>query len=385
MNKIQVIVNYEQAELNKDEIEMLGTLKYSLPMISSYVIEILEQDLPRLAGIKGVVKVEQDAHLTAQMDQARHNIQSGWKYNESNKGKDVTVAVLDTGIFPHNDFTFNGNRIIDFHDFVGNKVDAYDDNGHGTHVAGIIAADGYESKGRYAGIAPLCNIVALKVLAEDGSGNISDVLAGIQWVLDHHEKLGIKVINLSVGMEDIEGEDCTLVKAIDVAWDTGLVVVCAAGNNGPESRTITTPGVSRKVITVGSSDDGEKVHIQGDVVMNYSSRGPTKNCIRKPDIVAPGSNIISCNIKIGSPEKPLRANELAGYVKKSGTSMATPIVAGLMARVLSDYPNSINKDLKLALKYSSLNLNTEWEKQGWGLVNVKKLYEYLEKKGRSSN
>lgn len=375
MKKIQVIVNCEESESYREELEKIGTLKYWLPMINSYVLEIYEGDICQIEGIKGVVKVEQDTHLTAQMDVARQTVRATWLENESAMGENVTVAILDTGLYPHNDLVQNKNRIIAFKDFINGIEQPYDDNGHGTHVAGIIAGDGFESQGKYVGMAPKCNLIGIKVLSKDGSGNISDVLAGIQWVIDHKEKYHIKVINLSVGMEDFEGESSALVKGVDVAWDQNIFVVCAAGNNGPERGSITTPGISRKVITVGSSDDAQSVRIQGDFVSNYSSRGPTKNCIKKPDVVAPGCNVIACHCEASYVPGKNNLSDRVGYIKKSGTSMSTPIVTGALVRVLSDFPDLSNKELKLYLKYSTNDLGFKQEVQGWGLLDIKKLYD----------
>lgn len=383
--KIQVIVNCEESEKHREELERIGTLKYSLPMINSYVLEIYQDEMGQLAGIKGVVKIEQDTHLTAQMDVARQTVNSTWHEGSSALGENITVAILDTGLYPHNDLVQKSNRIVAFKDFINGIEQPYDDNGHGTHVAGIIAGDGYESNGRYMGIAPKCKIVGIKVLNKEGAGNISDVLAGIQWVLDHQEKHQIRVMNLSVGMEDFEGEDSALVKGVDVAWDNNILVVCAAGNNGPERGSITTPGVSRKVITVGSSDDSESVKLQEDLISKYSSRGPTKNCIKKPDVVAPGSNVISCNCDpTYMPDKYGYLIDRSGYIKKSGTSMATPVITGALIRVLSDFPNITNKELKLNLKYSTVDLGFSQEQQGWGLLDLKKLYGNIQS-GYNSN
>jgi len=160
-------------------------------------------------------------------------------------------------------------------------------------------------------------------------------------------------------------------------WDNGIVVVVAAGNNGPGPMSISTPGISRKVITVGSSDDNVAVEIFGNSKSkDYSGRGPTPFCIKKPDIVAPGSNIISCNIsRYSLRSKDGYANSPMMYTVKSGTSMATPVVSGAIALLLSKYPNLTNKEVKLKLRESAVDLGHHWEKQGWGLLNVRRLLE----------
>jgi serine protease AprX len=350
-------------------------------MIHSYVLEIPEKDLDSLKDLKGIVRIEQDSFLTAQINTAKEAVRASRAECESKLGEEIGVAILDTGIYPHNDLVLRKNRILAFKDFVNGWRFPYDDNGHGTHVAGIIAGDGSESNGQHTGLAPACNIVGLKVLSKEGNGNVSDVLASIQWVMDNKEKYNIRVLNLSVGMEDLEGENAALVKGVDAAWDSGLVVVCAAGNKGPKKSSITTPGVSRKVITVGSSNDENPSNTQEGLLTNYSGRGPTRSCIIKPDVVAPGSNILSCNSDIDY--KPSNMNypvAQVGYMKKSGTSMATPIVTGILTRILSDYPFISNKELKLALKYSSINLGLPQNQQGWGLIDFEGLNHFLKQK-----
>lgn len=149
------------------------------------------------------------------------------------------------------------------------------------------------------------------------------------------------------------------------AWDEGIVVVTAAGNNGPKPMTITTPGISRKVITVGCSDDQEMADVQGNKMINYSGRGPTAACICKPDIVAPGSSIISC-AAISRRNSKL-------YCIKSGTSMATPVVSGAIAALLSKYPNMTNVDVKIRLMEKAIDLGLPKNQQGWGMLDVSNL------------
>jgi serine protease AprX len=384
--KIQVIVNYEKNNTTEKELEEIGTLKYKLPMINSYVLEIPESEVYKLKGLSGVVKVEQDAHLTAQMHMGREMVNAKWAWDKGIYGEGVTVGVLDTGVYPHNDLIRNNDRIVAFKDFVNEIEFPYDDNGHGTHVAGIIAGDGWESKGKYAGISPKTKLVCLKVLNKDGTGNISDVLAGLQWIIDNKEKYNIRIINLSVGMEDEEGEQSALVKGVNAAWDNDIIVVCAAGNNGPKEKTITTPGISRKVITVGSADDSETVSIFGDDISNYSGRGPTKACIKKPDVVAPGSNITSCNSNVNYiPREEGYPEDEIGYINRSGTSMATPIVTGCISLILCKHENICNKDIKLNFKYSSNDLGFSQKHQGWGMINIRKIYENIERMNEERN
>lgn len=224
------------------------------------------------------------------------------------------------------------------------------------------------SEGRLKGIAPKCNIIALKVLDHNGNGNIPDVLSGLEWILKNKEKYNIKIANISVGSNgktELESES-KLVQGVNKLWDAGVVVCVAAGNNGPTPQSITTPGISRKVITVGASDDEVTVEVMGNITSDYSGRGPTKDCICKPDIVAPGSNIWSCR----AISKSFFSSQKAMYVKKSGTSMSTPVISGCAALIISKNPALNNNEVKLILMQSTKNLGIERSRQGKGLIQV---------------
>lgn len=379
-NKVQIIVNDEEYENYLYQIVPYGNIKYRLPMIHAYVVEIEESILKVLLREDRKWQIEKDTHITAQMNRANDLIQLQWAHDHGYYGEGVTVAILDTGLSLHGDFLENGepSRIIAFKDILNNRQEIYDDNGHGTHVAGIVGGNGCLSKGKYCGVAPKCNFVIVKVLNYKGDGNISDVLAGLQWVIDNQGKYNIRIVNISVGTSTKENadENSLLVKGVDAVWNHGMVVVVAAGNNGPGPMSISTPGISRKVITVGSSDDDIPVELYGKKVTEYSGRGPTCACIKKPDIVAPGSNIISCNVTKNNNKfrnAPFFKNDYMLYTVKSGTSMATPIVSGAIALLLGVYPQMSNKEVKIRLRNTATDLGYGWEKQGWGMLNIPKL------------
>ena len=296
------------------------------------------------------------------VNRAREEICCDGAYRLGLTGKGVGVAILDTGVYLHRDL---GDRVSGFFDVLRRRSAAYDDNGHGTHIAGIIGGSGAAAGGYYQGVAPGCSLICLKVLDQKGNGFASDVLSGLGWICRHGREYGVRIINISVGSFNRRGmsEDSALVRGVDAAWDAGFVVVVAAGNNGPASRTITTPGISRKVITVGCSDDDLEVEVAGIRLLHYSGRGPTGACICKPDIVAPGSRIVSC-----APSRD-------GYRVKSGTSMSTPLVSGAIALLLERYPQMTNRDVKLRLRERAVDLGLPRNQQGWGLLNVERLVE----------
>ena len=274
------------------------------------------------------------------------------RFFKESYGPRINVAVLDTGIFRHRDFD---NRIVAFKDFVNGKNVVYDDSGHGTHVSGIIAGSGFSSRGKYRGIAPMAGIVSVKVLDERGNGKIEDVVNGINWILENKNRLSIKVVNVSFGsVKNLNkgshaGYD-VLVSGIDSLWAKGMVGVAAAGNNGPRPGTITIPGVSRKVITVGAFDD----------VKFKSGRGPTEECVNKPEILVTGTNIVACSNKQGQ------------YTTKSGTSMAAPIVSGAVARLLYRNPGMTPGQVKLKIHDSAVFHKEYRHMCAWGVLNMAK-------------
>lgn len=296
------------------------------------------------------------------MDRVRRVI-GAWKTDERGiRGKGVGVAVLDTGVSPHPDF---GGRIVCFRDFVGGRVGIYDDCSHGTHVCGILGGSGAASAGKYRGIAPECRLIGLKVLDHKGNGRKEDMLRGIAWAVNNREAYGIRILNISVGpVRESASMDRQLTEAVERAWDAGLVVVVAAGHMGPEPMSITVPGNSRKVITVGASDDCTPGGA-GGVKPCYSGRGPTGECICKPDISAPGSAIVSCN--------GILRRGAGHYTRKSGTSMATPAVSGSIALLLSREPELTNVEVKMRLYRTARDLGLPRQRQGWGQIDAWRL------------
>lgn len=284
-------------------------------------------------------------------------------------GKNVTIAVLDTGAAKHPDFV---DRILAFKDFTKGKEEIYDDSGHGTHVCGIACGNGALSSGRYRGIAPKAGLVVGKVLDEKGDGAVDAMLNGINWVMQNMERYHIRILNVSVGIggKMNEERENLLKSKLESAWRKGLLVVCAAGNNGPECESLSSIGRSPSLITVGCHD-GSFFIDKSNRCSSYSARGGKFDTIRKPDIVAPGTEIISCNSKF----KPVKKGYQNAYIAKSGTSMATPIVSGALALLLQKHPEYDNETAKRKLLYSADDLKEPWYQQGWGMINVARMME----------
>lgn len=267
-------------------------------------------------------------------------------YQDKWLGKGCTVVVMDTGVAVHPDLD---GHIGVYRDFIGGRLEKYDDNGHGTHVCGIIG-------GNRIGMAPECKMIVLKVLDDTGNGSVGHSMQAFRWILENRERFNIRVVNISMGMPPKQNEEGAryILGAVELLWDMGIVVVAAAGNLGPAAGSITIPGLHKKVITVGSYD-----HIK-------SGQGSISENILKPDLVAPGTRIYSCNANWKKNPEQL-------YVAKNGTSMSTPIVTGAIAQLLSKYPDMPNHEVKRRIMSSCDDLKLPRIRQGSGLVNVQKL------------
>ncbi len=281
----------------------------------------------------------------------------------------VGIAVLDTGVALHPDFQ---GRIIGYKDFVGGRNSVYDDNGHGTHVCGIIAGNGSLSAGKYKGMAPGCNLLVGKVLDEKGDGTVEQMIEGIRWILEKQRECNVRIINISVGIGQLKNKtkEKLLIQWLEKAWDAGIMVVCAAGNGGPKQDSVSPLGKSPKVITVGCHDGIYYKNFPGRCEI-YSARGKESLWERKPDIVAPGTEIVSCDFRC---RKHLRGY-VHSYTKKSGTSMATAIVSGALGLLFTTHGEFRNEHAKRKLLYCATDLGEPWNKQGYGMVNVGRLLE----------
>ena len=274
-------------------------------------------------------------------------------------GRGVGVAILDTGIAMHPDYA---ERIRVFQDFCSHKSQPYDDNGHGSHIAGIIAGNGRMSRGRFRGVAPLASLIVLKVLDRTGNGSTKDVIEAMKWIIENREKYRIRIANISVGMlpQSKHKERDQMLEWVDRMWDSGVFTVAAAGNGGPGDNSVTIPGASSTVLTVGSSDDRELLVRRRGLYPGYSGMGPTESCVCKPEILAPGTEIRSCHFSN------------FGYTVKSGTSMATAVVSGACALAFDRYPMLSPAGLKLRF-YEKLA--SDPDASCWGTLDVRKLLE----------
>ncbi|MCS7093659.1 MAG: S8 family serine peptidase [Candidatus Aenigmarchaeota archaeon] len=367
-------------ELSKLKINIKKEFK---GVFNGLVVEANEDEIERIKKLPQVKEVHPDKEVRILVEDSivLVNATLVWQMNDSRNnsvtGKGIKIAIIDTGIdYTHPDLggcfcnsplnaTCNETcKVIGGYDVVNNDTDPMDDHGHGTHVAGIAAANGI-----IKGVAPEAKLLAYKVLNASGFGNVSSVIAGIERAVND----GADIISMSLGGPG--DPDDILSRAVDSAVERGVVVVVAAGNDGPEAESISSPGTSRKAITVGAACRPEQVGVHpycNNMVAIFSSRGPVRTSnetLEKPDVVAPGVEICS------SRSQTLNSNWLTfcldeNHILMSGTSMATPIVSGVAALLKQLHPNWTPDQIKSAIKNNAIDLGLDKNIQGSGLIDA---------------
>jgi serine protease AprX len=381
--KVKVIVQrFAGAHLSEQALAHMGGKKTKdLPIVNGFAMELPAQAAQALAKNPAVRWVSLDAPMastsagdwsdpgcadcvdTANLVNAYVRAVGAdqlWNEGDHLQGQGVTVAVLDSGLNAHADFQ-SGSRVLASLNFTA-EADAGDTNGHGMHVAGIIGGDGASSSGGRIGVAPKVNLINLKVIDYDGRSLTSDVIEALQWILANKDAYNIRVVNMSLNSALAEPYHASpLDAAVEILWFNGIVVVVSAGNNGSASGPVTLypPANDPFVITVGASEDKGTAGIADDTFPNFSAYGVTEDGFAKPDIVAPGRNIIS--LAAGPNGRNYKAHPAhragADHFRMSGTSMAAPVVAGAAALLLQDEPNLTPDQVKYRLMATA---NQNW-------------------------
>lgn len=309
-----------------------------------------ESDLLSERSLRGVKGVYLDAQFEVQLDESTDAIDGPSARDEFDvSGNGTTVAVLDTGVdHEHPDF---GDRVVDRVDFTGDGLG--DRQGHGTHVAGIVAGDGTEDSD-YVGVAPEADLMDVKVLDDAGSGSLSDIAEGVDYAVDN----GADIVSMSLGGPEQESDPLT--DAVEDAVDEGVTVITSAGNSGTELQTISSPAVAEDSIAVGATEEPY------DEIAEFSSSGPTQiEQLVKPEIVAPGIPITAA----GSDD----AGEFP-YTAKGGTSMSAPHVSGLAALMIEEHGELDPAETRDRLITTADPLDGDFEddvfRQGAGQVNA---------------
>ncbi len=262
----------------------------------------------------------------------------------------TTVAVVDGGVAEQAELD---GKVLVRVDFVRDGTTSFDPGGHGTFIAGLIV-------GTSTGVDPGAKIVSLRVLNAQGVGRIRDVLGAFDWLLRNRFAYGVRVVNISWGARQTTSyHRDVLAAAAESLWFSGMVVVAAAGNAGPNAGTIKMPGADPFVVTIGSLSAKSSGPSANDRDSEWSSRGPTLDGFLKPDLLAPGENLVSLRVPgsfldLTFPDRNVK--DAPGYTRMSGTSVATAIASGVAALVVGSHPRRTPTQVKTVLVTSGRKL-----------------------------
>ena len=382
--KISVLVDFDHMPTESDEQLLIDEVGFEpswrfhhIPIIAGTIQTDL---LDELLNVEGVVFLTLNGEMRMTLDNAIgiHHADTVWDLGYTGEG--ISIAIIDTGIDPlHvglNDFdddpTTNDPKVVAFYDALdgsgddgSGETEPYDDQGHGSHCAGISAGTGAVEEGPlsdgatpYRGIAPDAWLVGVKVLDSGGSGSFAEVMKGMEWTIDNKIKYNIRAASMSLGgvwlIELTQEQEERITHLANEMVAAGISLMIAAGNSAGYG-TIGTPGAAKDVITVGSTEDSKDLAV-------YSSKGPTHEGQIKPNVAAIGSAVMS-----------VEANSGNGYASYSGTSMATPMVAGMAALLLQANPDLQPLMIRTILESTSefkflshpVRPNNDY---GWGFV-----------------
>lgn len=331
-----------------------GCIVEKYPFIKAYGMQLSYKNIIDLAEMDDVKYITQSVKVDTLIYVSKE-IMNVPTVNAESK---FAIAIIDTGVSPHIDIVGGYNPIVCWLDLINNRKQIYDDNGHGTFVTGVICGKGWLSSGKYSGMDTGSNIISIKALDSNGETGAGTILKAMQWVYDNRRKYNIKIVCMSFG-SNVIGQNDPLIKGAEALWDSGIVVVCAGGNSGPDIDSIKSPGASAKVITVGSLDDervGEYYDVSKFKVADFSSRGPALGRY-KPDILTPGVDIVGlANYKL----------DKSAYIKMSGTSVSTPMIVSMCSRILKAHPNYTPDMVKRQLCSAGIGLGYDRNTQGYG-------------------
>lgn len=350
-DKIPIIVKYREGLVTTRAFVDGARPKYHYGFFRGAAWDARPREVATLAAAPEIERIWLDLPVHTCLDSATARVNAPQAWNLNYTGQGIRIAIIDTGIdASHPDFQ---GRIATGVNLRGGSY--LDDCGHGTHVAGAAAGSGAASGGRYRGVAPAATLYIAKALDADGSGMMSDVMAGVEWAVSQR----VHIIGLSLGSDGPGDGTDALSETCDMAARAGIVVCTAAGNSGPRRSSVGAPGVARNVITVGASSDD-------DTVLDFSGRGPTQDGRSKPDVCFPGDNIISCRARGASVGRVIDDY----YTEMSGTSMATPQAVGAVALILQRRPELKPAQVKEILKQTAVSMGADINAQGMGRADV---------------
>ncbi|CDF59004.1 S8 family serine peptidase [Thermobrachium celere] len=372
--KIPVIVTYKNnLKSSKNSIVYNGgKIKYEYKIINAIACELSPISIDKVTENPDISYICFDYKAMLCLNNISQTIGVKFAHSLSLTGKDIGIALIDTGCFPHPDLISNKNSIVYFKDFINNISKPYDDHGHGTFLSGIIASSGHTNKS-YKGIAPDSKLCIFKCFDSLGYGYMSDIIIAIESIILMKDEFNIRIVCLPFEFPYINSlPNNPLEKAINKLIENNIVPVVSSGNLGPQSMSIYFPGNMKDVITVGGAYvDSDRKTIK---IANFSGRGPTIDGINKPDLVVPCINVLSLNCDRNyNPLRTYKYSIQNPYTYASGTSISSAVISGCIALLLEYNPNLTVKDIKSILILSSKSIGENKNAQGAGMFVFDKI------------
>jgi serine protease AprX len=372
---VAILVQQRTIDLHLQEIvtEQGGTITRDLPIVKGFAAQVPAGLIPALGREPSVRWISPDSLVrsaacagcyTASKLASPYPRAVGadivWNRSTQILGRGIGVAIIDSGVNDQGDLYLRNtgtNRLTARVAYnAGYNTSSFDAYGHGNHVAGIVGGNGSRSNSAYVGIAPEVNIINVKVSDDQNSGvaSTSSIVAGMQWVYNNRLTYNIRVVNISMTDSVVESYHVSaLSAAAELLWFNNIVVVVAAGNSG--TGALAAPANDPFVITVGAIDDHGTPQITDDTVPAWSASGTTIDGFKKPDLVAPGTNLVSLMpgeqsiLSNTYPQNIVTSATGVKYFRMSGTSMSAPVVTGAVALLLQDEPRLTPDQVKQRL------------------------------------
>ncbi|KMT21869.1 S8 family peptidase [Clostridium cylindrosporum] len=360
--KLPVLISYKgDTKTVKNKIKYTGAgITHEYVLTQTLAASIPLSSIEKISSMPEVRSLYYDHKASLCIHRATKSLSIDLSKGFNLTGRDVTIGIVDSGIFPHKGLTLKPNTIKYFKDIINGDSKPYDDNGHGTYLSGIIA-----SNFDYAlGIAPDCSLSVAKAFDKTGYGSLSNILKAVEDIYASTPEVKIFLLPFEIkDMPDLRANP--LRETIELLHSKNIVFIAPSGNSGPNPYSIHEPASYKEVITVGGctiKDDNFRI-------TDYSSRGPLKVDYLKPDVLSLSEGIISLRSDIFyTPGGKLIDKETIGTTSLSGTSVSSAIIAGVCALLIEKYGDLTPKDIRSILYLGSKSIGENRNTQGRGIV-----------------
>lgn len=366
-NKLPVLITYKgDIKTIKNKVKYTGsTITHEYTLTSTLAVNVPLTSIDKISSMPEVKSIYYDHKASLCINRASKALSIDLKKSSNITGRDITVGLVDSGIFPHKGLTAKSDTIKYFVDIVNKEAKPYDDHGHGTYLSGIIASNFDYA----AGLAPDVSLSVAKSFDKTGYGSLSNILKGIEEIYNSTPEVKIFLLPFEIkNLPDLRVNP--LYETIKLLHDKNIVFICPSGNNGPNLYSINQPASYKEVIAVG----GCKYNNDNFLISEYSSRGPINADYIKPDIISISEGILSLKSDIFyTPKLRLIEKETLGTTSFSGTSVSAAVITGMCALIIEKYGELTPKDIRSILYLGSKSIGENRNTQGKGVVMFDKL------------